>query len=66
MTKTTEKITFTLNGWDGKSYDGETRVSNVYTTKFSDKKFVKVGKHFFVVTDKMHPVTNAAIVNFWM
>ena len=30
FTKTKEKVTFTFNGWDGKSYDGESRRASVY------------------------------------
>ena len=26
FTKTTESVQFTFNGWDGKSYDGESRI----------------------------------------
>ena len=29
FTKTDERITFTFNGWDGKSYDGETRTARI-------------------------------------
>ncbi len=32
FTKTKEKVTFTFNGWDGKSYDGESRTATVYRT----------------------------------
>ena len=30
FTKTRESIRFTFNGWDGKSYDGESRNAKVY------------------------------------
>lgn len=30
--KTAERVTFTFNGWDGKSYDGESRSGYVYRT----------------------------------
>ena len=36
-----------LNGWDGKSYDGESRGARVYRTSmegFEEARFVKVGK----------------------
>ena len=54
-TEVKEKVEFTLNGWDGKSYNGETRkVNKVYKCKFTpDAKFVKVGKHLFKVLDRM-------------
>ena len=45
--KTKEKITFTFDGWDGKSYDGESRRASVYHTRikgYEDVRFVKVGK----------------------
>ena len=32
FTKTKEKVTFTFGGWDGKSYDGESRTASVYRT----------------------------------
>ena len=45
--KTKERIRFTFNGWDGKSYDGESRCASVYCTNmkgYEDARFVKVGK----------------------
>ena len=33
--KTTERITFTFNGWDGKSYDGESRKARVIRTRIA-------------------------------
>ena len=47
FTKTKERIEFTFNGWDGKSYDGETRRACVYRTDmegYREVRFVKVGK----------------------
>lgn len=47
FTKTRERIEFTFNGWDGKSYDGESRRASVYRTDiegYEDARFVKVGK----------------------
>ena len=47
FTKTKEQIRFTFNGWDGKSYDGESRGARVYRTSmegFEEARFVKVGK----------------------
>ena len=47
FTKTKEKVTFTFNGWDGKSYDGESRRATVYRTSitgFEDVRLIKVGK----------------------
>ena len=45
--KTAERITFTFNGWDGKSYDGESRTASVYRTDiegYEGLRLVKVGK----------------------
>ena len=39
--KTSEKIEVTFNGWDGKSYDGESRKMNVWISNtHPGKKFV--------------------------
>lgn len=39
--KTKEKVEVTFNGWDGKSYDGESKVMNVWTCPtHPGKKFV--------------------------
>ena len=66
--KTSEKVEVTFNGWDGKSYNGETRKMAVWTCdKMPGKKFVNARKGgfqqfdgkrysidaFFVVTDNM-------------
>lgn len=45
--KTKETIRFTFNGWDGKSYDGESRNARVYRTNiqgYEEVRFIKVGK----------------------
>ena len=47
FTKTRESIRFTFNGWDGKSYDGESRRATVYRTTvkgYEDVRLIKVGK----------------------
>ena len=47
FTRTKERITFTFGGWDGKSYDGESRTAYVYRTSipgFEDVRLIKVGK----------------------
>ena len=52
FTKTKEKVTFTFNGWDGKSYDGESRTASVYRTDiqgFEGFRFIKVGKSIHMV-----------------
>ena len=55
FTKTREKVTFTFNGWDGKSYDGESRRASVYRTKidgYENFRFVKVGKGVHYIIEK--------------
>ena len=47
FTKTAESVQFTFNGWDGKSYDGESRSGYVYRTiieGYENVRFIKVGK----------------------
>ena len=47
FTKTKENVRFTFNGWDGKSYDGESLSGYVYRTTiegYEDVRFIKVGK----------------------
>ena len=47
FTKTRESIRFTFQGWDGKSYDGESRNAKVYRTNlpgFEAVRLIKVGK----------------------
>ena len=47
FTKTRESVWFTFHGWDGKSYDGESRSAKVYRTDlegYEDARFIKVGK----------------------
>ena len=57
FTKTKEKVTFIFNGWDGKSYDGESRTATVYRTSikgFEDVRLVKVGKGLhYIDEDRM-------------
>ena len=57
FTKTKEKVTFTFNGWDGKSYDYESRSASVYRTDiqgYEDVRFIKVGKHLhYIMEDEM-------------
>ena len=68
FTKTKEKVTFTFNGWDGKSYDGESRTASVYRTDiagYEGVRLVKVGKGMHYIdedrailekaTGKTHP-----------
>ena len=57
FTKTKEKATFTFNGWDGKSYDGESRTASVYRTSipgFESVRLIKVGKGLhYIDEDRM-------------
>ena len=55
FTKTREKVRFTFNGWDGKSYDGESRNASVYRTDFEgyeDARFIKVGNHLCYIDEE--------------
>ena len=59
---TKEKVTFTFNGWDGKSYDGESRRGTVYRTDFAGYegiRFIKVGRHLCYI-DEEHLITEKA------
>ena len=57
FTKTKEKVTFTFQGWDGKSYDGESRRAKVLRTDipgYESIRFIKVGKHLhYIMEDEM-------------
>ena len=47
FTKTKESVRLTFNGWDGKSYNGESRNAKVYRTSipgYEEVRFIKVGK----------------------
>ena len=51
FTKTRETVTFTFGGWDGKSYDGESRRAKVLRT---DIPGYEVGKHLhYIMEDEM-------------
>ena len=59
---TRETVTFTFQGWDGKSYDGESRKARVLRTDvpgFEDVKFVKVGKAVHYVDEELLAVEKA-------
>ena len=54
FTKTKEKVTFTFNGWDGKSYDGESRSAKVIRTNlpgYEEVRLIKVGKHLCYIEE---------------
>ena len=62
FTKTKEKVTFTFNGWDGKSYDGESRRASVYRTSipgFESVRLVKVGKGLHYIDEDSMVVEKA-------
>ena len=55
FTKTKERVTFTFNGWDGKSYDGESRNGYVFRTNvagYEEVRFIKVGKHLHYIDEE--------------
>ena len=58
--KTKEKMVVTTHGWDGKQYDGEGRVREVWRSEnLPNKKFVRLYHRgqkvycFFLVTDEI-------------
>ena len=62
FTKTKEKVTFTFNGWDGKSYDGESRRASVYRTSipgFESVRLVKVSKGLHYIDEDSMVVEKA-------
>ena len=68
FTKTNDKVTFTFNGWDGKSYNGEGQTKPVYTK--NSKRFVLAYSAAYKVyiahelTGKFHPVSGFEKVRF--
>ncbi len=53
--KTKESIRFTFNGWDGKSYDGESKSALVYRTNipgYEEVRLIKVGKHLCYIDEE--------------
>ena len=57
FTRTRETVTFTFGGWDGKSYDGESRRARVLRTDipgYESIRFIKVGKSLhYIMEDEM-------------
>jgi hypothetical protein len=57
FTRTREKVRFTFAGWDGKSYDNESRSASVYRTDiqgYEDARFIKIGKHLhYIMEDEL-------------
>ena len=71
FTKTKETVRFTFHGWDGKSYDGESRNAKVIRCNkpgYEAIRFIKVGKHLCSIdeddmviekaTGEKHPSTD--------
>ncbi len=59
---TKEKVTFTFNGWDGKSYDGESRTTRVYRTDikgYEDARFIKIGKGLHYIDEESRVLERA-------
>ena len=55
FTRTREKVRFTFNGWDGKSYDGEARNASVIRTNiegYETVRFIKVGNHLCYIDEE--------------
>ena len=70
--KTNEKVEITFNGWDGKSYNGETRIMDAYTLEsMPDRKFIKFYSRRFkeytwhIVEDEKHEVSGGYLVSYW-
>lgn len=64
--KTKESIRFTFGGWDGKSYDGESRNAKVYRTnipEYEEVRLVKVGKGLHYIEED-HEVLEKATGEF--
>lgn len=72
--KTAEIVRFTFNGWDGKSYSGESRSAKVIRCSipgYENIRFIKFGKHLcyidedWMVTEKStgeeHPTAGWAV-----
>ena len=66
--KTSENVTFTFSGWDGKSYNGEGQTKPVYTK--NSKRFVLAYSAFYhdyfayELIGKSHPVSGFEKVRF--
>ena len=55
FTKTKESIRFTFNGWDGKSYFGQSRTAKVIRCNipgFEEIRLIKVGKHLCYIDEQ--------------
>ena len=55
FTKTRAYVRFTFAGWDGKSYDGESRSARVYHSDLpglENVRLIKVGKHLCYIDEE--------------
>ena len=62
FTKTKECIEFTFNGWDGKSYNGESRRAYIYRTDipgYEEARFIKVGKSLHYIDEESRVLEKA-------
>ena len=60
--RTNERVRFTFNGWDGKSYDGESRTARVIRTNiegFEAVRFIKVGNHLCYIDEDSNVIEKA-------
>ncbi|GHU71349.1 hypothetical protein FACS1894184_18050 [Clostridia bacterium] len=72
FTKTNDRIRATLNGWDGKSYEGEGTTRNVYTLAHKpDAKFIRAYNRphkvycYFIVTDERHSKSGEFMAEYY-
>ena len=67
--KTSEKVTFTFGGWDGKSYNGEGQTKTVYTKNLARFILAYSNAHKVYIahelTGKFHPVSGFEKVRFY-
>lgn len=62
FTKTKENVTVTFNGWDGKSYDGESSSARVLRSNipgYEDVRFIKVGKSIHYLMEETLSIEKA-------
>lgn len=68
FTQTKEMAFVTLNGWDGKSYNGEGRNLRVWVDD-KGNKFVKLmykgSSYFHIITNEIHPKSGVVIAEFF-
>ena len=60
--RTAEHVTFSFNGWDGASYQGQTRTARVYRTTikgYENVRFIKVGKGLHYIDENSDIIEQA-------